>query len=303
MKREDDLLKKINEKHDKMSKGQKKIANYVSVHYEKAAFLTAANLGKEVGVSESTIVRFAMLLGYEGYPEFSRALEEMVREKLHSVDTIEITSSCIDKTKILDTVINSDINKLKYTLETIDRESFDEAVDSIISAKKIYIVGIRGCAPLASMLGFSLNLIFDNVVCVTTNSSSEMFEQMIRLSKKDVVIGMSFPRYSMRTLKALEFANNRQAKVIAITDDKNSPLNLYSSCNILAKSEMSSVIESLTAPLSVINALVMSIYVKKQKEVTKTLEELEKIWDDYQVYAGDEMSLFDETVIVNDMEK
>ncbi len=294
-----DLLSRMNDKLEKMSKGQKKLANYISINYEKAVFMTAAKIGQEVGVSESTVVRFAMLLGYDGFPGFSHALEDMVKEKLQTVDKIEIASNNMNKSEILETVINSDINKLKNTLDTIDREAFEEAVDSIISANRIFIVGIRSCSPLASFLAFNLNLIFDNVVLVTTNSASEMFEQMIRLSKEDTVIGISFPRYSMRTLKAMEFANNRSAHVITLTDSINSPMNLYSSCNLIAKSEMSSVVDSLTAPLSVINALIISIYLKKQDEVTKTLEELEDIWDDYQVYTGDEINYFNDTVSVD----
>lgn len=294
-----DLLSRMNDKLEKMSKGQKKLANYISINYEKAVFMTAAKIGQEVGVSESTVVRFAMLLGYDGFPGFSHALEDMVKEKLQTVDKIEIASNNMNKSEILETVINSDINKLKNTLDTIDREAFEEAVDSIISANRIFIVGIRSCSPLASFLAFNLNLIFDNVVLVTTNSASEMFEQMIRLSKEDTVIGISFPRYSMRTLKAIEFANNRSAHVITLTDSINSPMNLYSSCNLIAKSEMSSVVDSLTAPLSVINALIISIYLKKQDEVTKTLEELEDIWDDYQVYTGDEINYFNDTVSVD----
>lgn len=286
----------MNEKIDKMSKGQKKLASFISLNYEKAAFLTAAKLGAEVGVSESTVVRFATLLGYDGYPGFQKVIQEIVKEKLEAIDKIEISNTSLSKSEVLDTVINSDIEKLKYTLSSIDRDAFDEAVDSIINAKKIYVVGIRSCAPLAMFLTFNLNLIFENVELVSSNNASEMFEQMIRLGSKDVVIGISFPRYSMRTLKAMEFANNRNAKVITITDNKNSPMNLYSSCNLLARSEMSTVVDSLTAPLSVINSLIVALYLKKKNEVTETLEELEKVWEDYQVYSGDEINMFDDTV-------
>lgn len=302
MDNKENLLSRMNAHLDKMSKGQKKLSNYISLNYETAAFLTAAKLGKEVGVSESTVVRFAMLLGYDGYPGFQQAMAGMVKEKLRSIDKIEIATSSMSESKVLETVLQSDIDKIHNTLETIDRVAFDEAVESIIMARKIYVIGIRSCAPLASFLAFNLNLIFDNVISVTTNSSSEMFEQMIRLGKEDTVIGISFPRYSMRTLKAMEFANNRSAKVVTITDSKNSPMNLYSSCNLLAQSEMSSVVDSLTAPLSVINALIMSIYLKKKDEVTKTLEDLECIWDDYQVYSSDEINIFDDTVSVKNIE-
>lgn len=293
---ETEYVSRMNEKIDGMSKGQKKLAGFVSLNYEKAAFLTAAKLGAEVGVSESTVVRFATLLGYDGYPGFQKAIQEIVKEKLEAIDKIEIENTSLTKSEVLDTVINSDIEKLKYTLSAIDRDAFDEAVESIINAKKIYIVGIRSCASLAMFLSFNLNLIFENVELVSSNNASEMFEQMIRLGSEDVVIGISFPRYSMRTLKAMEFANNRNAKVITITDNKNSPMNLYSSCNLLARSEMSTVVDSLTAPLSVINSLIVAIYLKKKNEVTKTLEELEKVWEDYQVYSSDEINMFDDTV-------
>jgi len=293
---ETEYVSRMNEKIEGMSKGQRKLASFISLNYEKAAFLTAAKLGAEVGVSESTVVRFATLLGYDGYPGFQKAIQEIVKEKLESIDKIEIDNTSLTRSEVLDTVINSDIEKLKYTLSAIDRNAFDEAVESIINAKKIYIVGIRSCASLAMFLSFNLNLIFENVELVSSNNASEMFEQMIRLGAEDVVIGISFPRYSMRTLKAMEFANNRNAKVITITDNKNSPMNLYSSCNLLARSEMSTVVDSLTAPLSVINSLIVAIYLKKKNEVTKTLEELEKVWEDYQVYSSDEINMFDDTV-------
>ena len=196
---------------------------------------------------------------------------------------MEVTYGRISQSKILETVLQSDADKIKTTLEKIDHNAFDVAVSTILEAKHIYIVGIRSCAPLASFLGFYLNLMFDDVRLLTTNSSSE-FEQMVRIDKDDVIIGISFPRYSMRTLKALEFANNRSAKVITITDSIHSPMNLYSSCNLIADSDMASIVDSLVAPLSVINALVVALCMKKQKEVAGTLTMLEDIWNEYQVY-------------------
>jgi DNA-binding MurR/RpiR family transcriptional regulator len=194
--------------------------------------------------------------------------------------------------------MESDAEKIKLTLETISKSAFDEAVESIMSARRIYVVGIRTCTPLAQFLGFYLNLLFDDVTIVTTNSASEIFEQMINVNNEDVVIGISFPRYSMRTLKAMEFANDRNAKVISITDDKNSPLNLYSSCNLLAKSDMATVVDSLVAPLSVINALVVTLCMKKPDYVTGKLDMLDKLWEDYQVYSGDEMNIPDGKVAI-----
>ena len=252
---EENLLSRMNTQYHKFSKGQKKLVSYITDNYDKAAFFTAAKLGETVGVSESTVVRFAIHLGYKGYPEFQKALEELVRNKLNSIQRMEVTYGRVPQSEILDTVLRADIEKIKLTMENIDHNAFELAVETILEAKSIYIVGIRSCAPLASFLGFYFNLLFDNVHLMHTNSSSELFEQMIHISKDDVIIGISFPRYSMRTLKALEFANNR--------------------------------------PLSVVNALVVALCMRKQREVTATLEDLEKIWDEYQVYNNDEINLAD----------
>ena len=287
------LLSKINVQYQSFSKGQKKLAAYIKENYDKAAFLTAAKLGETVGVSESTVVRFATHLGYKGYPEFQRELEELVRNKLNSIQRMEVTYGKVPQSEILDTVLHSDIDKIKMTLEAVDHEAFNLAVETILSAKNIYVVGIRSCAPLAEFLAFYLNLIFDGVRLLNTNSASELFEQMIRIGENDVIIGISFPRYSMRTLKTLEFANNRNAKVITLTDSIHSPMNLYSSCNLIARSDMASIVDSLVAPLSVINALVVALSMRKQKTVVATLEALEKIWHEYQVYNNDEINLAD----------
>ena len=294
-----DLLNRINSKYSSMSKGQKLLAAYITDNYDKAVFLTAAKMGETVGVSESTVVRFAMNLGYKGYPEFQKALEELVRNKLNSVQRMEVTYGRISQSKILEAVLQSDADKLKTTLEKIDHNAFELAVDTILSAKNIYVVGIRSCAPLASFLSFYLNLMFDNVRLLHTNSSSEIFEQMVRIDENDVIIGISFPRYSMRTLKALEFANNRNAKGITITDSVHSPMNLYSSCNLIADSDKASIGDSLVAPLSVINALIVALCMKKQKDVAKTLTMLEEIWDEYQVYENDEIDYIDDSIKIH----
>ena len=291
-----DLNTKMNEMYKSMSKGQKLLTNYITDNYDKAAFLTAAKLGKTVGVSESTVVRFAMFLGYKGYPEFQKALEETVRNKLNSVQRMEVTYGRIEKNAVLSSVLSSDADKIRETMDNIDEAVFDQAVDTIISARRIYVVGIRSCAPLASFLSFYLNLMFDNVILIQTNSSSEIFEQMVHMNSEDVVIGISFPRYSMRTLKAMEFANNRCAKVITLTDSVHSPMNLYSSCNLIASSDMASIVDSLVAPLSVINALIVALCMKKQDEVSTTLETLEDIWDEYQVYENDEIDRVEDSI-------
>ena len=275
-----------------MSKGQKLLATYITDNYDKAVFLTAAKLGEVVGVSESTVVRFAMHLGYRGYPEFQSALEELVRNKLNSIQRMEVTYG----RKILESVLKSDAEKINSTLEKIDQAAFEMAVDTILNAKHIYIIGIRSCAPLASFMAFYFTLMFENVRLIQTSSSSEIFEQMVRIGKEDVIIGISFPRYSMRTLKAMEFANNRSAKVITLTDSVHSPMNLYSSCNLIADSDMASIVDSLVAPLSVINALIVALCMKKQRDVAKTLEMLEGIWDEYQVYENDEINAIDDSI-------
>lgn len=289
-----ELIKRIDEHRQEFSKGQKRIAAYIEEHYDKAVFLTAARLGKAVNVSESTVVRFAMQLGYDGYPRFQMALEEYVRQKLNSIQRLEIASGTINQNGILESVLQADAEKIKRTLIEIDKDAFESAINTMLNAKTIYVVGIRSCAPLASFLSFYLQLIFDDVRLLQTNNSNELFEQMVRISEKDVIIGISFPRYSMRTLKALEFANNRNAKVITITDGKHSPMILYSSCNLFAKSDMVSIVDSLVAPLSVINALIVALCMKKQRHVMSTLESLEEIWDEYQVYNNDEINYIDD---------
>lgn len=294
MNNSNELINRINEKYSSMSKGQKLLSTYITDNYDKAVFLTAEKLGKVVGVSESTVVRFATHLGYRGYPEFQKALEELVRNKLNSIQRMEVTYGRISQSKILDTVLQSDAEKIKSTLEQIDQNAFESALDIILNAKHIYIVGIRSCAPLASFMSFYFNLMFDNVHLLHTSSSSELFEQMVRISEEDVIIGISFPRYSMRTLKAMEFANNRNAKVITLTDSVHSPMNLYSSCNLIAKSDMASIVDSLVAPLSVINALIVALCMRKQSEVAETLEALEDIWNEYQVYESDEINYIDD---------
>ncbi|MBR5636476.1 MAG: MurR/RpiR family transcriptional regulator, partial [Pseudobutyrivibrio sp.] len=278
------------------SKGQKLLANYIIDNYDKAVFLTAAKLGEIIGISESTVVRFASFIGYSGYPEFQQALETMVRSKLNTTDRVEITNGGIEQNGVLRQVLTSDALKIKNTMESMDEAAFYNAVESLLKARRIYVVGIRTCAPLASFLSFYLNLIFDNVVNLQTSSASELFEQMIHINEEDCIIGISFPRYSMRTLKALEFANNRQAHVITITDSIHSPMNLYSSCNLIAESDMHSVVDSLVAPLSVINALIVELCNRRQAQVANTLDMVENVWSEYQFYENDEIDMVDDSI-------
>jgi DNA-binding MurR/RpiR family transcriptional regulator len=291
------LLNMIRQKKEHMSKGQKKLADYILCNYEKAAFLTALQLGKEVGVSESTVVRFASGLGLEGYPEFQKQLAGMVQEKIHSIERIEIAGGTMAQEMVLDNVMNADADKIKLTLENIDRNAFKIAVDSILDAKNVYIVGVRSCSALATFLEYYLKLVRQNVYLISSSNTSELFEQMLHVSEEDVVIGISFPRYSMRTLKAMEFANNRNAKVIAITDSKHSPMNMYSSCNLLARSDMASIVDSLVAPMSVINALIVALCLRKNEDVIHNLETLEQVIYDYQYDNNDEINLLDEDIM------
>lgn len=266
--------------------------------------MTAAKLGEELGISESTVVRFAAGLGYEGYPEFQQALAEWVQSKLGKVQKMNVKYGKSTQSEILSAVLSSDIEKIQDTMQNLDPVAFEAAVDSILEAETIYIVGIRSCEPLADFLSFYLNMIRGNVQLLRTTSVSEMFEQMIRIGENDVMIGISFPRYSMRTLKAMEFANDRNAKVITITDSIHSPMNLYSSCNLLARSDMVSIVDSLVAPLSVINALVVALCLKRSDEVKKNLEMLEDAWNNYQVYLNDEINFIgDEPILSNSLKK
>jgi DNA-binding MurR/RpiR family transcriptional regulator len=284
MERSQDLIKKIQEHNKNFSKGQKLIASFIINNYDKAAFMTAAKLGEVVGVSESTVVRFAIELGYDGYPKLQKVLQELIKSKLTSVQRIEVSSNRINEGNILRSVLQSDLEKLKVTIEEIDDVSFNKIVESILGAKKIYILGVRSSAPLASFLGFYFNLIFDNIRLVHTTSVSEMFEQIVRASEGDVVIGISFPRYSKRTIKAMQFAKDRGATTVAITDSMESPLALNSDYSLTARSDMASFVDSLVAPLSVINALIVAIGMRRKEHVYDTFEKLEKIWDEYQVY-------------------
>ncbi len=289
-----DILVRINEKMNTMSKSHKAIAGFIMDHYDQAVFMTAAKLGEELGISESTVVRFASGLGYEGYPEFQKALEEWVKNKLSSVQKMGAKYGQSSQSEILSSVLNADIEKIQDTIGNLDPNAFEMAVTSILEAKNVYIIGLRSCAPLANFLHFYLNMIRGNVTLLSSTSISETFEQMLRIDNEDVIIGISFPRYSMRTLKALEFANDRNAKVISLTDSIHSPMCLYSSCNLLARSDMVSIVDSLVAPLSVINALVVALCLKRPTEVKKSLETLEEVWNNYQVYLNDEINFIDE---------
>lgn len=283
-----DLITKIQSELPGFSKGQKQIARFILEHYDKAAFMTASRLGVTVGVSESTVVRFATELGYDGYPHLQRALQEMIRNKLTSVQRMEVAGDRMGGRDVLQTVLHADTDMIRVTLDEIDRDAFQGAVDALMGAKRIYILGVRSSSALASFLGFYFNLLFENVTLVHTNSVSEIFEQVLRVGPGDVLFGISFPRYSKRTLSAMKYARDRGARVIALTDSQLSPLARVADHVLLARSDMASFVDSLVAPLSVINALVVAVGMSRRDEIEHTFNKLERIWEEYDVYEKPE---------------
>ena len=279
-----DILTMIQENMAGFSKGQRRIAAYILESYDKAAFLTASKLGKKVNVSESTVVRFAAELGFDGYPDMQRSLQKMIRNRLTSVQRIEVTNDRIGDQDLVSMVLQSDVDKIRMTLEELDRSSFDGTVDAIVGARKIYLIGVRSAAALTTFLHFYLNLIFDNVVLVTANTGSELFESLLRVGEEDVVLGISFPRYSSRTVQAMSFARDRGATTIAITDSEASPLAAASKYTLTARSDMASFVDSLVAPLSLVNALLVAVSRKKNDDLATTFRTLEDIWEEYGVY-------------------
>lgn len=283
-----DLITKIQSELPSFSKGQKQIARFILEHYDKAAFMTASRLGVTVGVSESTVVRFATELGYDGYPHLQRALQEMIRNKLPSVQRMEVAGDRMGGRDVLQTVLHADTDMIRVTLDEIDRDAFQGAVDALMGAKRIYILGVRSSSALASFLGFYFNLLFENVTLVHTNSVSEIFEQVLRIGPGDVLFGISFPRYSKRTLSAMKYARDRGARVIALTDSQLSPLARVADHVLLARSDMASFVDSLVAPLSVINALIVAVGMSRRDEIEQTFNKLERIWEEYDVYEKPE---------------
>ena len=280
------LLTKINDNMSGFSKGQKLIANFITEHYDKAAFMTASKLGTTVGVSESTVVRFATELGYDGYPKMQKAMQEMIRDKLTSVQRIEVTKSRMSGSDVLSSVLNHDIEKIRRTIEETSKEDFANAVTAISKAKTIYIFAVRSSAALASFLGYYYSLIFDRVKVISNYGETEIYENLFRISEDDVIIGISFPRYSNAAVKAMTFARRRGAKVIAITDSMTSPLCSLSDYILIAKSDMASVVDSLVAPLSMINALIVATVIELDGQVEQTFGRLESIWEEYDVYRS-----------------
>jgi DNA-binding MurR/RpiR family transcriptional regulator len=279
-----DLMRTIQVKFPRLSKGQKLIAEYILKHYDKAAFMTAAKLGVSVGVSESTVVRFANELGFSGYPKLQKALQELIKNKLTTVQRIELSNDIVSQENPLKGVLKADMENIRSTLEKINHNTFDEVINSIFKAKKIYIIGLRSSTAIADFLGFYLNLILDNVK-VVGYGISDIFEQMINLKEDDLVIGIGFPRYASRTIESLAFAKSRGAEVVAITDSLLSPLASAADYTLIAQSNMASFVDSLVAPLSVINALIVSVGLREKEKISSTFSNLENIWQEYGVYS------------------
>lgn len=274
----------MEERIPEFSKGQKRIARYILDHYDKAAYMTASRLGSIVEVSESTVVRFAIEVGFDGYPEMQRALQELIRTRLTAVQRVDVTNNLIGDEDVLDKVLGADSEKIRRTLDEIDRKSFNDAVDKIAGAGSIYIIGVRSSSTLAGFLNFNLRMILDNVKLVGTSSGSEIFEQIMNIGRGDVLIAISFPRYSKRLINAVEYAQSAGADVISITDSRQSPIAAGANQLLLARSDMVSFVDSLVAPLSIINAVIVAVARKKPDEVRERLEKLEHIWDEYDVY-------------------
>ena len=285
------LLARIDINMNSFSKGQKRIAKYIEEHYDKAAYMTALRLGETVGVSESTVVRFASELGYDGYPELQKAMQEMIKEKLTSVQRIEVTETRIGDNDVLTSVLNQDIDKIRRTIEEISHEDFDNAIKSLSRAKEIYVFAVRSTSALASFLGYYLQLIFGNVHIINTSSKSSTYENLFRISEEDVMIGISFPRYSTTAVEAMEFAQERKADVIAITDSMASPLVECANHILIARSDMASVVDSLVAPLSLINALVVACVLAEKEKVKETFHQLEEVWTRQGVYTKREKEI------------
>ena len=279
-----DILRTIEDNMDGFSKGQRQIARYLLSHYDKAAYMTAAKLGTEVNVSESTVVRFVMELGYAGYPEFQKALQELIRTKLTSFQRMEVTNHLIGDGDVLEKVLLTNVDNIRHTLDSINREDFHNAVEAIVKAKNVYVIGVRSSAMLANFLSYSLQMIFDNVRLIDTTAGSELFQQIMSIGEGDVMVAISFPRYSKRVIKAVEFTRRAGADVVALTDSGEAPIATSAQQVLVAQSDMASYVDSLVAPLSLLNAIVVAVSRAREDEVRDRLQKLEHIWDEYDVY-------------------
>lgn len=279
-----DILSVLQERATTFSKGQRAIARYITESYDKAAFMTASKLGRTVGVSESTVVRFAVELGYDGYPTMQKAMQEMVLNRLTSVQRIEVANDRIGDQDILSLVLQSDMEQLRKTVSSVDRKDFSAAVNAILDARRIYVLGVRSASALASILGYYLNLMFEDVHTITASGTGQVLEKLISAGPDDVVIAFSYPRYSTSTVTGASFCHSKGAKIVAMTDSRTSPLGQTSDFVLQTKSDMASLVDSLVAPLSVVNALVVALAARREEKLAKTFSRLEEIWEKYQVY-------------------
>ena len=278
------LIANITERMGGFSKGQKRIAQYILEHYDTAAFMTAYRLGETVGVSESTVVRFAAELGFDGYPQLQKAMQELIRSKLTSLQRIEVTRARMTDDEVLDNVMSCDMANIRQTLEELPRDVFYQAVDAVVNARRVYIFGAGSCRALANFLAYYLKLLLGDIRLIYTSSEAEIFEELLHIDEQDTIIGLSFPRYSSKAVKTMHFAHSRGAKVVAITDSVISPIADYATYLLLAHSDMATIVDSLVAPLSIINALIVAVSLKKMNSNVAVLEELEQLWEKYQVY-------------------
>lgn len=283
----DDLLQRIEDSIPQFSKSQKLIADYILHHYEKAAYMTALKLGNAVNVSESTVVRFAIELGFEGYPQLQRSLQEHIKNRLTSLQRMDVTRSRIGDLDPVEGMLSQDIDKIRRTMDSVDRESFENAVNTIISAKKIFIQGAMSSGILASFMHYYLRLVFDKVALVGSVGTSEMYQQMIHIGEGDLLIAMSFPRYAQSTIQACKFAHESGAQIIAITDSESSPLVQFAHTPLYACSDMVSFVDSLVAPMSLINALIVAVSGRNRCRVEQTFGKLEQLWENHEVYKKD----------------
>ena len=281
-----DLLVRLNKNYKTLSKGQKQLAAYITENYDRAAFITASKMGRIVGVSESTVVRFAYALGYDGYPELQKSLQELIRNKLTSVQRIQLTGD-LQPNDVLRSVLKSGVSNIRATIDLIDNASFNAAINALLEAKKVYIVGLMSAAPLAQFLAYYLGFVMDNVVMVS-GAMGNIYEDLFRISSEDVCIGISFPRYSNRTIDALDFARGKDATIIAITDSVSSPIAEKAEHALIARSDMAGFADSLVAPLSLINAIIVACSLRRREQVSNTLSQLEGIWGSHGVYVTKE---------------
>lgn len=279
-----ELLQRLNHSGKRLSKSHRRIAECIVAHYDKVAFMTASKLGEYVGVSESTVVRFAAALGYEGFPQLQKALQELIRHRLTATQRLEMTGD-MGHAQVLNKVLKTDMQNIRATLDELDLNTFEAVIESLLQARNIYVLGLRASAPLAEFLGHYLNFIFPNVHIVTSGVS-DVFEQIARISEEDVLVGISFPRYTNHTVKAMKFARSRGATLIAITDGPLSPLHAEANLCLTAKSEMASFVDSLAAPISLINALIVALSQRRRTQVTDYFQKMEDIWSEYRVYLG-----------------